>query len=110
MPRPARAETSIGDKALQAGIIQAADIGEDFGAWSNGTKGPNAEVLLLQHTHTPEGGVKEIAAPKITDQVLEYSLPILGLHSISDTDKCLISLHGFGAELPPFEGGSLFLC
>jgi hypothetical protein len=37
-PRPAKTETSIIDKALQAGNIQSMDLGGDFAAWSNGTK------------------------------------------------------------------------
>ena len=37
-PRPAEAETSLIDKALQNGNVQSMDLGGDFAAWSNGTK------------------------------------------------------------------------
>jgi len=43
--RPAKTETSIIDKALQAGNIQSMDLGGDFTAWSNGTKEGTAEII-----------------------------------------------------------------
>lgn len=44
-PQPAQAKTSVVDRALQAGIVQATDIGGDFTAWSNGTKEGAVEIV-----------------------------------------------------------------
>ena len=43
-PRPAKTETSIIDKAMEAGNIQSMDLGGDFAAWSNGTKEGTAKI------------------------------------------------------------------
>ncbi len=43
-PRPAEAEASIIDKALQDGNVQSMDLGGDFTAWSNGTKEGTIEI------------------------------------------------------------------
>ncbi|MHC4431436.1 MAG: hypothetical protein ACYTBS_06310, partial [Planctomycetota bacterium] len=43
-PRPAKTETSVVDKALEAGNIQSMDLGGDFAAWSNGTKEGSAKI------------------------------------------------------------------
>ena len=43
-PQPTRAESSIIDKAMEAGNIQLMDLGGDFTAWSNGTKEGTAKI------------------------------------------------------------------
>ena len=43
-PRPTKEETSLIDKALQDGNVQSMDLGEDFSAWSNGTKEGTIEI------------------------------------------------------------------
>ncbi|HCO93242.1 MAG TPA: hypothetical protein DIU00_04700 [Phycisphaerales bacterium] len=43
-PRPTKTETSIIDKAMEAGNIQSMDLGGDFAAWSNGTKEGTAKI------------------------------------------------------------------
>jgi len=46
-PRPAKTETSIIDKAMEAGNTQSTDLGGDFAAWSNGTKEGTIEITSV---------------------------------------------------------------
>jgi len=46
-PLPAKTETSIIDKAMEAGNIQLTDLGGDFAAWSNGTKEGAIEIVTV---------------------------------------------------------------
>jgi len=54
-PRPAKADTSVVDKAIEAGNIQSMDLGGDFAAWSNGTKEGTIEIIAAAgHTDMKE--------------------------------------------------------
>jgi len=46
-PQPAKTETSIIDKAMEAGNTQSTDLGGDFAAWSNGTKEGTIEITTM---------------------------------------------------------------
>jgi len=55
-PRSAETETSIIDKALDAGNIKSIDLGGDFAAWSNGTREGTAKITNV----AGRKGIKEL--------------------------------------------------
>jgi len=91
-PQPIRTETSIVDKALQAGVIQSTDIGGDFAAWSNGTKEGTIEIAteadpktptalkwrvrVDHHTDGGEGGQYPVGWPRIARSFREGELDL----------------------------------
>ncbi len=88
--RPAQVETSSIDRAMQAGNIQAMDLGGDFAAWSNGTKEGRIEITTaadhperkelcwrvhIDHkTDGGEGGKYPIGWPRIARSFREGEL------------------------------------
>ncbi|MCU0918196.1 MAG: hypothetical protein MUC88_27075, partial [Planctomycetes bacterium] len=91
-PRPAQAETSIVDKALQAGSLRSTDLGGDFAAWSNGTKEGKIEIapvadhperkelcwrVHIDHeTDGGEGGKYPVGWPRIARSFREGELDV----------------------------------
>jgi hypothetical protein len=86
-PRPAKIETSIINKALQAGNIQSMYLGGDFAAWSNGTKEGAIEVTAVadrkelcwrvrvdHKTDGGEGGQYPVGWPRIARSFREGEL------------------------------------
>jgi hypothetical protein len=77
--RPVKIDTSIIDKATEAGNIQWLDLGGDFTAWSNGTKEGKIEItaaaghkelcwqVRIEHkTDGGEGGQYPVGWPRIS--------------------------------------------
>jgi hypothetical protein len=86
-PRPAKVETSIIDKAMEAGNIQLKDLGGDFAEWSNGTREGKIDItaaaghkelcwkVRIDHkTDGGEGGQYPVGWPRISRSFQEGEL------------------------------------